>query len=133
MLYLPRRFADEMIAHAREDYPYEVCGLLAGNDSRVAHVYRTTNSEKSETRYFMEPREQLRFMQDMDEKGLDLLAIYHSHPKTQAYPSATDVSLAYYPDSLYVILTLMDPQLPQIRAFTIIDEQIEEQEIVLEK
>lgn len=121
-----------MIAHALEDYPYEVCGLLAGTDARVAHVYRTTNSEKSETRYYMDPREQLRFMQDMDDKGLDLLAIYHSHPKTQAYPSATDVSLAFYPDSLYVILTLKDLDSPQIRAFTIIDSQIEEQEIVLE-
>ena len=132
MLYLPKRFADDMIAHAREDYPYEVCGMLAGTNDRVARVYRTTNSEKSETRYYMEPREQLRFMQDMDDKGLDLLAIYHSHPKTQAYPSVTDVGLAFYPESLYVILTLQDPQAPQIRAFTIIDGQIEEQEIVIE-
>src|SRR3990172_4744491 len=129
MLHLSGRYAAEMIAHARDDYPYEVCGILAGNDGRVAHLYRTTNSEKSETRYFMEPREQLRFMQDMDEKGWDMLAIYHSHPKTQAYPSPTDVSLAYYPDSLYVIVTLMKPDSPQIRAFTIIDEKIEEQEI----
>lgn len=125
MLTLSRAFADEMIAHAREENPAEACGLLAGKDGAPVHLYRIPNADPSIYRYNMEPRAQLRAMDEIDRQGWDLLAIYHSHTHTPAYPSPTDIALAFYPDSLYVIVSLQHAD-PVIRAFTIVDEVVTE-------
>jgi proteasome lid subunit RPN8/RPN11 len=68
-------------------------------------------------------------LREIDDNEWDLLAIYHSHPHTQAYPSSTDVALAFYPDSLYVIVSLEEPEKPVVRAFRIVDKQITEVEV----
>lgn len=128
-LHLPKKFLDEVIAHAREEAPNECCGILAGKEGRVAHVYRAANALRSPIRYNMEPKDEFRILQDMDEKGWELLAIYHSHTHTQAYPSPTDVKLAYWPDALYLIVSLENPQQPVVRAFHIIQGQIDEEGI----
>lgn len=69
--------------------------------------------------YVMEPREQLRIMDDIDAAGWDLLAIYHSHTRSAAYPSRTDVELAFYPTTAYMIVSLADRDRPEIRAYTL--------------
>ena len=129
MVYIARALLQEMIDHAMAHRPNEACGMVAGVGSRATHVYPATNAEASPVRYLMEPRDQLRIMQDMEEHDWDLLGIFHSHTHTAAYPSQTDVSLAYYPDALYVIVSLADEAHPVVRAFHIVEGRIREEPI----
>jgi [CysO sulfur-carrier protein]-S-L-cysteine hydrolase len=114
---LPQELADDLVAHARSETPNECCGLIAGQDGVAKRVFRVTNTEASPFMYVMDPREQLRIMDDIDDAGWDLLAIYHSHTKSAAYPSRTDVELAFYPTTAYLIVSLADRDRPEIRAF----------------
>ncbi len=129
VLALPRAFVDEIIEHARAEAPAEACGLIAGVGGKATRLYRIPNADPSIYRYNMEPRAQLQAMQDMDDQAWDLLAIYHSHTHTPAYPSPTDISLAFYPDAYYAIVTLQDAENPQIRAFRIVDGVVREVEV----
>lgn len=131
MLYLPKNHAAEMIAHAREEAPNECCGIMAGTGDRAIKLYRARSSEKSHDRYSVDPQDLYRIYREIEDRGWELLVIYHSHTHTEAYPSATDVKLAFWPDSLYVIVSLQGPQ-PAIRAFRIQDGAISEEKIVLE-
>lgn len=106
-LIISGNLLDEMISHCKEVYPLEACGILAGKDRVVQRVYRMTNIERSSISYLMESREQFRVMKEMRDLSLEMVAIYHSHPHADAYPSPKDISLAFYQDSLYVIVSLM--------------------------
>ena len=77
------------------------------------------------TRYAIDPREQLRAFRDMETNGEELLAIYHSHPVTQPYPSPTDRAEAHYPDAFYVLVSLRDPT-AEVRAFHVRDGWVRE-------
>jgi len=125
-LVLPAAYAGAIIEHARAEAPAEACGLIAGVGGRGVRLYRIPNADPSIYRYNMEPRAQLQAMQEIDEQDWDLLAIYHSHTHTPAYPSPTDIGLAFYPDAYYVIVTLQDAANPQIRAFRIVDGVVRE-------
>ena len=129
MVYIPRALVDQMVQHALAQRPNEACGMVAGLGNRATKVYPATNSEASPVRYLMEPRDQLRIMRDIEDHDWDLLGIFHSHTHTAAYPSQTDVSLAYYPDALYIIVSLADAANPVVRAFHIVDGQIREEPI----
>jgi len=128
-LYLTKEQAEAMIQHALAEYPNEACGLLAGKDGQVERVYRMTNAEHSPVTYRLDPEEQYRAFMEMEKAGHQLLAIYHSHTHSPAYPSATDLELAYYPDSLYVIISLADKARPIMRAFRIVEGAIEEEQV----
>jgi proteasome lid subunit RPN8/RPN11 len=114
---LPRSLADELIAHAATDLPNECCGMIGGSGGRGTSVHRAANTELSPFMYVMDPREQMRIMDAIDDAGEDLLAIYHSHTRSAAYPSRTDVELAFFGHTLYVIVSLAVPDEPEIRAF----------------
>lgn len=120
---------DALVEHAWSDFPYEVCGLLGVDDEGVIHHWRITNDERSMTYYVMNPKEMLHAIRTIEDEGWHL-AIYHSHTHTQAYPSATDVRLAAYPDATYLIVTLQDRDRPDIRAFTIVDGEVREKPVV---
>ena len=117
---------EAMIAHARSDFPYEVCGLLAGVDGEVRKHYVIPNAARSMTFYQMDAKALLHAMNDMDDHDWELLAIYHSHTHTEAFPSPTDVELAYYPEAVYLIVSLQDADAPVIRSFGIADGVITE-------
>ena len=129
MLQIDDDHYEALVAHARAGYPNEACALLAGRDGSVERVYALPNAEASPTFYVVEPRAQLRAMTEMDDLGLDLVGIFHSHVATEAYPSRTDVELAAYPDAAYLILTLADQDAPVLRAFRIRDGQVDEEEL----
>ena len=129
MLTLPRKFIDEMIAHAREEAPNECCGIIAGQDGRAVKLFRARNSEASPYRYNVDPQELFRIYRECDEKGWEFLAIYHSHTASEAYPSPTDVRLAFWPDAYYVLVSLQDPEKPVVRAFRIVDGEVREKEL----
>lgn len=121
-LTIPAQIIEEMLAHLRSVYPEEGCGLLGGKAGQVSRHYTTTNvePENKQIRYLIEPRQQLEAEEELDELGLELTAIYHSHPKTEARPSPTDVRTAYYPDAFYVLVSLADYDNPVIRAYKIV-------------
>jgi len=130
-MLLPKRFADEIVTHARAEVPNECCGLVAGKNGSVLEVFRCESTEKSPYRYYLDPKDQIRVMREMDRKGWELVGIYHSHTHTEAFPSKTDVELAFYPEALYFIVSLHDRHAPVIRAFRITDGQIAEEEVVI--
>jgi proteasome lid subunit RPN8/RPN11 len=120
---------DEIVAHARAELPNECCGIVASQDGNAVRVFRATNFESSPVRYGLDPREQYKIMMEIEEQGWNLGAIYHSHTRSPAYPSQTDVNLAFYPDALYLIVSLQDIERPDLRGFRIIDGDISEAEI----
>jgi proteasome lid subunit RPN8/RPN11 len=105
-LSIPSDHLAEMIDHVRAWYPMEGCGLLATQGDQVTRVYPGTNVARSETFYEMDPREVLHAMQDIDERGERLGAIFHSHPSTQAWPSPTDLELIFDPSVYMIIISL---------------------------
>ncbi len=130
MLKIPHHILEEMISHAREDFPLECCGILAGRDENVEKIYRVPNKDQSRVSYLMDPKEQIRIFKEMRNSGLELKAIYHSHPNHPAYPSHTDVNLAFYPEAVYVIISINNKGETEIRGFRIIDEKISEVELI---
>jgi proteasome lid subunit RPN8/RPN11 len=114
-LLLPRSVSDELIALARKEQPNECCGLLAGvleehsHIGRVERNYPLVNAQASPVRYEADSHELLRVYRDIDERHLELLAVYHSHPTSQAIPSATDHSLwGHGPEVMCLIVSLVD-------------------------
>ena len=130
MLRLPKALAAEILAHARADQPAEACGLIAGQAGKAKRLYRIPSDDPSPTSYYMNPQALFNAMQEMEENGQDLLAIYHSHPTSPAYPSATDIQLAFYPESFYLIVSLQVAQHPEVRAFQIQDGAVAEVSLV---
>jgi proteasome lid subunit RPN8/RPN11 len=132
MLRLKPGHVAEMLAHAREGAPQEVCGILAGKNGQVLRIHRATNVAASPlVRYEMEPRQQMEIMLAIDTAGEDMIGIYHSHPLTPAYPSRTDQALAYYPDSVYVIVSLSDPKNHVLRAYRLLEGKVVEEELTI--
>jgi proteasome lid subunit RPN8/RPN11 len=115
--------------HARRTHPAECCGLLSGKNGSITDIHPVRNeAEKPETRYFATPEELFAAMRRIRESGQALLGVYHSHPRTPAYPSASDVEMAFYPEAFYFIISL-EPTV-ELRAFKIEDSKIEDVEIV---
>ncbi len=124
MVRIARSFVEEMVAHAKDDLPNECCGILAGPEGEVARSFRMTNVEASPFRFSMDPGELVRVDGEAGDQGWELLAIYHSHTGSPAYPSDTDVRIAggtaeLWPDTRYVLVSLMDPETPDVRIFRI--------------
>ena len=112
----------DIVAHARSAAPDEACGLIAGRDGAPVRIIRCANvHETPTTRYRMDPREQLRAFREMDDRGEELVAIYHSHPASQPYPSPTDRAEAHYPEAFYVLVSLRTAD-PELRAFRILTD-----------
>jgi proteasome lid subunit RPN8/RPN11 len=128
-LEIPEHLLNRILEHARQEYPLESCGILAGKLGKITKFYPLGNTEKSSSCYLMEPEEQLRVFQEIEKEELELSAIYHSHPHTAAFPSQRDVDYAFYPDSLILIISLMEKKVPQIGAFQIEEGKIEEKAI----
>ena len=124
MVRIAHSSVEEMVAHAKDDLPNECCGILAGPEGEVAKSFRMTNVEASPFRFSMDPGELVRVDGEAGDNGWELLAIYHSHTGSPAYPSDTDVRIAggtaeLWPDTRYVLVSLMDPETPDVRIFRI--------------
>ncbi|HYS42568.1 MAG TPA: M67 family metallopeptidase [Geobacteraceae bacterium] len=119
MLKIPNEIYDSIIAHAQEGFPLEVCGILGGREGIVSAIYRMTNTDQSNEHFMMEPKEQFAVVKELRAKGLEMLAIYHSHPETPARPSAEDIRLALTPNVSYAIVSLVDREKPVLKSFRI--------------
>ncbi|HVE63165.1 MAG TPA: M67 family metallopeptidase [Mycobacteriales bacterium] len=129
MLRIDAALRDEMVSHARADHPDEACGLVAGVDGRPTRVIQMTNIARSPTFYEMDPKEQLLAFREMDDRDEELVAIYHSHTATEAFPSRTDIAIAGYPEAHYVLLSTREPEVEEIRSFRIVDGVVTEEPI----
>ncbi len=125
-IIVARRFIERIISHGKDAYPDEACGILAGEGNEVRVMYETANSESSPVSYLIDEEEQFRIMKEIREKGMRMVAIYHSHPLSPPYPSPTDISLASYPDAAYVIASFFDRDNPEVRGFEIVDGRVRE-------
>ncbi len=125
MILLQSAHAREIISHARDAAPEECCGLIGGaNDGQVRTVYRLRNAAADPLiTYEAAPEDLFAAQRSMRERGEQLLAIYHSHPRADTpTPSATDVRLAYYPSAVYFIVGLGGVQ-PNLCAFRISESE----------
>ncbi|NJD57395.1 MAG: M67 family metallopeptidase [Nitrospirae bacterium] len=125
-LIIPKDLFETILDHCRTARPNEACGILAGRGEQVSRVYAMTNIEPSPVSYFMDPGEQLRVQKEMRERGEEMVAIYHSHPQSPAYPSVKDVTLAFYEDSFYVIVSLSEGIVNGMKAFSIVEGTVSE-------
>jgi proteasome lid subunit RPN8/RPN11 len=128
LLILTRTQLETIIAQARRDAPNETCGVIGGKDGRALQIYPLKNVDSDpRIRYDADPQELFAVVRDIeDTKGWEVLAIYHSHPATPAYPSATDVARAFYPDAIYLLISLANPDGAVVRGFEIKDGVVSE-------
>ena len=158
-LIIPQHILDDLVAHAKEAAPFECCGLLAGNDKTVSRLYRIKNivamegaqnlssfdtakaahlerlspAERAEIAFVMDMQDFSAAKKDMRNSGLDLQAVYHSHPHDPARPSLTDIKIATdyeeiwpkinLPIPAYLLISLMGPA-PDIRCYWIESGQV---------
>jgi len=115
---------EELINHAKKEAPLEACGYLAAKDGAIAASYAMTNTDKSAEHFSFDPKEQFSAVRDARRKGLEICAVYHSHPDSPARPSEEDIRLAYDRRMLYVIVSLLGGK-AQMRAFKITDDKAE--------
>ncbi len=119
----------EIVEHGLREFPNECCGVIAGKDGAPTKVFPMKNADASPVTYRLDGKEQLQVFDAMDEEGWELWAIYHSHTHSEAYPSETDVRLAFYPDARYILLSLADREHPVLRSFAIRDGEVVEEEL----
>ena len=120
MIRISQKFIDQMIEHSKSEDPNECCGILAGTNGDVYKLYKIRNSSPSPYRYVMDPQEMLTSIQDADENGIDLVAFYHSHTPSPAYPAETDTRMAVesgWVDFCYVLVSLEDDDKPVVRFY----------------
>ena len=135
MLRLRRDVYLRMVGDCLDKLPNEACGLVAGpvpvSDAADAVVcYPITNVAASSRVYELDPKEHLRADRDAEDRGMQLLGVYHSHTHTVGYPSPTDVAAAPDPAWHYVLVSLAD-EAPSVRSFRIVDGNITEEAVVV--
>jgi [CysO sulfur-carrier protein]-S-L-cysteine hydrolase len=123
---IPAAVRDEVIAHARAGLPNEACGILAGRDGHVERFFPAEADEPSPYYYRISSADQIRIMNAIEDAGLDMVGIYHSHVSSPAYPSRTDTEQAFWPDAVYVIASLAGGG-AELRGYRIADMEITEE------
>jgi proteasome lid subunit RPN8/RPN11 len=122
---ISRALIDEMVAHACEDLPNECCGMIGGRDGEATSVVRVENAAASPLRYEMDPQGQYDALKRIEDAGDELIGIYHSHTRSAAYPSQTDVNEArMWPEQAYVIVSLENEEAPDVKAYDLADLKI---------
>lgn len=118
VLRVPRAVAAELLAHARAELPNEACGILAGSVATglASRFHAARNEEASPLRYSVHGEDLVRITFEIEDAGEDLLAIFHSHTRSPAVPSPTDIRTAMYPDAFYLLATLADAEAPPERS-----------------
>ncbi len=126
-LILPQPLAEAIIAHARAGKPEEVCGLVRGRVGRAIGVFPARNIAPNPITDYEVESKALLAQVEWEDAGDELIALYHSHPQDPAYPSASDAIQAYYPDSVYLICSLLDDARPDLKGFFLreIDAQLD--------
>lgn len=128
MLKMNKEVIEAIVAHAKREAPLEACGYLAGKDGIAVMAYPLANADASEDHFFLTPEEQFAAVRQIRAAGMRLCAIYHSHPCSEARPSAEDIRLAYDPEISYVIVSLSG-KTETVRSFKIQGSVVEKEEV----
>ncbi|MEA2167192.1 MAG: [CysO sulfur-carrier protein]-S-L-cysteine hydrolase [Solirubrobacteraceae bacterium] len=129
---MSRRLVDELVAHALEDAPDECCGLISSRDGEGVAVHRVTNARRSPFAFEMDGKEQYQAQMAIEDDGLELGGLYHSHTRSAPEPSQTDINLAkWWPDPVWVIIGVEDRDAPIVRGWRIVDGAVTEAELEL--
>ncbi|PIS28468.1 hypothetical protein COT42_08045 [Candidatus Saganbacteria bacterium CG08_land_8_20_14_0_20_45_16] len=121
MIKIPKKIIEEIAGHARDEAPLEACGYLAGKENEVLELYRMRNIDQSSEHFSFAPKEQFGVVKKVRVMGLELIAVYHSHPATSARLSSEDIRLALDPKTIYVIHSLLNNE---TKAFKVIEGKI---------
>jgi proteasome lid subunit RPN8/RPN11 len=142
MLALSREQLAAIVEQARSGAPEEVCGILGGRAGQVSAIYPARNvAEHRLTAYRLDPHDQLRIMEEIEERGWEIVGIYHSHPAGPPIPSPTDLREAhapdkpddpYYPAACYLIVSLAKWSEPTVRAFRIGGGRFQEEDLQIQ-
>jgi proteasome lid subunit RPN8/RPN11 len=128
---LPRTVRDAVVAHAREEAPRECCGILVGTgDAIVAGVRAANLAAHPEARFLIDPGDHIRARRDARAAGLEVVGFYHSHPHSNAQPSAIDLAEASYAGFLYLIVGRAGDD-PDVRLYRFTGKAFERMELVL--
>lgn len=131
-LHLPRLLINQLLEHAQQSPGAEICGLVGAMGGVPVRCYRIANVAADPRRLFaMDPGQQIAALRSMRERGEDLFAIYHSHPRTPPQPSAIDLAQAAYPDALYLIVSLETRGVLEMRGFRLRDGAVAEVDLEL--
>ena len=122
----------DIVHHARETAPRECCGLLVGTDALVDESVRTSNLEPGVNRFLVDPAGHFALIKRLRGTGREIVGAYHSHPRSEAVPSASDLAEAVSAAFLYVIVSLVDPDRPVARAYRLLNDGAAELDIVLD-
>lgn len=131
-LCIPETLYRRMIGHCLEEKPLEACGLLVGAVDQVVAAYATDNEHRSAVIYKVDDHQLLQVFQELRVDRHEIIGIYHSHVRTAAVPSRTDIEQATWPEAYYVIVSLAN-QHPSVRAWRIVDHQVSEYPVVVVK
>lgn len=131
-MVISKDIATQIIEQAEREAPIEACGYLAGAGGRITKVYPMSNTERREDHFSFAPAEQFAVLKAVREECLEIIGAYHSHPATPARPSAEDIRLAFDPDMIYMIVSLMDGK-KDIKAFRIREGMVKEETLVVQE
>jgi len=115
---------DEIVTHARREFPRECCGVISGDNGNPVAVIPLTNTYAGDDFFEIDAGELYRVYRDLDAVGQEIIVNYHSHPVSVAYPSVRDVAHAQWGEIVYLICSLEDPDAPVLRAFHILEGEI---------
>lgn len=136
MIKMNRSDYEKILAHALSELPNEACGLIGGiiegENKIVKKVYLLTNIDKSNEHFSLDPKEQLAAVKDMRSEGIMPLGNWHSHPESPSRPSEEDKRLAYDSSASYMILSLMDKNVPVLKSFKIQGSEAVTEELIIE-
>lgn len=127
-MIIPQSIIDQLINQARQDAPNESCGYLLGSDGVVTENYWMENIDHSPEHFSFAPRDQFAALRYARQKGLKILANWHSHPASPSRPSQEDLRLANDPTIRYAILSLLDGR-PSLNSFKILNGEVVDKEI----
>jgi proteasome lid subunit RPN8/RPN11 len=128
---IARSMLDRIVAQARAEAPNECCGIVGTRNGQAVSLYPMRNAAASPLRYEIDPTDQLRVFEALDDAGLEIGAIYHSHTRSAPEPSQTDINLAFYPDAVYVIVGVAGED-DDVRAWRIVDGRVSEAPLEVE-
>lgn len=131
MLKIKKDVYNDMIAHAEQGFPLEVCGYLGEKDGIVSRIRRMKNTDESNEHFSFDPAEQFEAIRDFRDDNYMAVVVYHSHPETPSRPSDEDIRLAYDSSVSYIIVSLAE-NTPIVKSFRIenLSVTLEEIEIV---
>ncbi len=129
MIILIKKDYEKLIEHCKNELPNEACAILAGKGNNITDVYLMENAQKQPDNFLMKPEEQFKVIKDIRKKDLEMLGIFHSHPDSPARPSSRDISMAFYPEVVYFILSLENREAPALKGFKINEQKVSEEEV----